>query len=188
MFCETENKRVITLMSDDNSDQSDTWCEWPSGLLIGHQTVLMPWDWLSLAHLWSWWWRKLNHLLIEDDKEPTHLCYPQWSRSHTMTTRQSTNNPPNIQLSPATDNEISTHVVSISDKKENLSQENDLPEWKDFTIAMFCPFVFGWKFVLTQSDLIIVSICLPIAPCSLFVPVLSFLSAVWCYEGDKSVI
>ena len=73
-------------------------------------------------------------------------------------------------------------------KKENLSQENDLPEWKDFTIAMFCPFVFGWKFVLTQSDLIIVSICLPIAPCSLFVPVLSFLSAVWCYEGDKSVI
>ena len=113
---------VITLMSDDNSDQSDTWCEWPSGLLIGHHTVLMPWDRLSLAHLWSWWWRKLNHLLIEDDKEPTHLCYPQWSRSHTMTTRQSTNNPPNIQLSPATDNEISTHAVSISDKKENLSQ------------------------------------------------------------------
>ena len=45
-----------------------------------------------------------------------------------MTTRQSLNNPPNIQLSAATDNEISTHAVSISDKKENLCQENDLPE------------------------------------------------------------
>lgn len=172
--------------SGDNGDQSDAQCEWPSALMIGPQTVLMPWDRLSLANLWSWWWRKLNHLLIEDDKEPTHLCYPQWSRSHTMTTRQSLNNPPNIQLSPATDNEISTHAVSISDKKRKAFPREWFTWMKSF--YHWNILFFASLFSLTQLDLIIVFICLSIAPCSLFVPVLSFLSASWCYEGDKSVI
>ena len=52
--------------SDDNDDdQDDTQCEW---------TLERSSHWLM-----SSCWRKLNHLLIEDDKEPTHLCYPQWS-------------------------------------------------------------------------------------------------------------
>ena len=133
MFCAAENKPGITLMTMVIRGHS-VWMTLGSHDWSPHCPD--AWDRLSLAHLWSWWWRKLNHLLIEDDKEPTHLCYPQWSRCHTMTTRQSLNNPPNIQLSPATDNEISTHTVSISDKKEKLSQENDLPEWKAFTTGI----------------------------------------------------
>ena len=109
---------------DDNDDQSDTQCEWTLEAQHWSPIVPMPWAWVSLALGKSWWWRKLNHLLIEDDKEPTHLCYPQWSQSHTMTTGQSLNNPPNISCLLSIVNEISTHAFQT--KFEKLSQEIDL--------------------------------------------------------------
>ena len=114
---------------DDDDDQDDTWCEWPWSLLIG-------WCMDTASHwLLSSWWRKLNHLLIEDDKEPTHLCYPQWSHSHTMTTRQSPNNPPNtIQLSsPVLLSIVSEISTQAPTKKEKLSQESE------FTWIVFTP-------------------------------------------------
>ena len=107
--------------SDDNDDdQDDTQCEW---------TLERSSHWLM-----SSCWRKLNHLLIEDDKEPTHLCYPQWSHSHTMTTRQSLNNPPNtIQLSPVLLSIVSEISTQAPTKKEKLSQESE------FTWIVFTP-------------------------------------------------
>ena len=104
----------------------------PRASSLALRPVLMPGGCVSLASLESWWWRKLNHLLIEDDKEPTHLCYPQWSHQphndNRTISEQSAKHRPAVSLHLSMDNEISTHAVSISNKK--LSQENDLT-WKD---------------------------------------------------------
>ena len=83
---------------DDDDDQDDTWCEWPWSLLIG-------WCMDTASHwLLSSWWRKLNHLLIEDDKEPTHLCYPQWSHQphndNTTISEQSAKHHPAVSCPP----------------------------------------------------------------------------------------
>ena len=60
-----------------------------------------------------------------------------------MTTRQSTNNPPNIQLSTATDNEISTHVVSISEKTKTFPKRMIYLNEKILPLQCFVPLSLG---------------------------------------------
>ena len=189
MFCASENKRAITLMTmmmiRMTLGVNDLWVfsladAW-TPLLIGH--------WLL-----SSWWRKLNHLLIEDDKEPTHLCYPQWShRPHndnTTISEQSAKHHPAVSSCPPLNCQwdIDPGCLNFKQKRKAFPREWFYLNENSFSTIRFQSLAESLFSLNCWADLIIAFICLSNALCSVFVPVLSFLSASWCYEGDKSVI
>ncbi len=187
MFCASENKRAITLMTmmTMNGDQDDTRCEWPWSLLIGwcmdsasHWPLALVLMVTEVESSPNWRWQRAHASLLSSMESPA----TQWQHDNLRTIRQT---PSSCLLlsSSQLSMRYRPRLAQFQTKKKNFPKRMILPER---IVSSF----FLWKLVLTELLSWFDNCLYLVIKCSLLCVracVIVFIGVMMLW-GDKSVI